>query len=55
MDYKQEIFFRYEDRAYEIQELIKNPKIRAKIEECKKQFHKEKKKKKENFFQPHLQ
>ena len=45
LDYKQEIFFRYEDRAYEIKQLIKTTEIKKKIEECKKQFHKEKKEK----------
>ena len=50
LDYKQEIFFRYEDRAYEIKQLIKTPEIKKKIEECKKQFHKEKKEKRKFFF-----
>ena len=50
LDYKQEILFRYEDRAYEIQELIKTPEMKEKIEECKKQFHKEKKEERKLFF-----
>ena len=50
MDYKQEILFRYEDRAYEIKELIKTPEMKEKIEECKKQFHKEKKEERKLFF-----
>ena len=50
LDYKQEILFRYEDRAYEIQELIKTPEMKEKIEECKKQFHKEKKEEKKLVF-----
>ena len=49
MDYKQEIFFRYEDRAYEIKQLIKTPEMKKKIEECKKQFHEEKKIKRKLF------
>ena len=50
LDYKQEIHFRDEDRAYEIQELIKTPEMKEKIEECKKQFHKEKKEERKLFF-----
>ena len=43
LDYKQEILFRYEDRSYEVKELLKTPKMKERIEECKKQFYKEKK------------
>ena len=50
LDYKQEIFFRYEDRAYEIKQLIKTPEMKERIAECKKQFHKEKKKRRKFFF-----
>ncbi len=50
LDYKQDIFFRYEDRAYEIKELINTPEMKEKIEECKKQFHKEKKEERKLFF-----
>ena len=50
MDYKQEIVFRYEDRAYEIKQLIKTSEMKKKIEECKKKFHKEKKEKRKFFF-----
>ena len=42
MDYKQEILFKYEDRAYEVKELLKNPKMKERIAECKKQFYEEK-------------
>jgi len=41
LDYKQQILFRYEDRAYEVNELIKTPEMKERIEECKKQFYKE--------------
>ena len=41
LDYKQEILFRYEDRAYEVNELIKTPEMKERIAECKKQFYKE--------------
>ena len=41
LDYKQQILFRYEDRAYEVKELIKTPEMKERIEECKKQFYKE--------------
>ena len=50
LDYKQEILFRYEDRAYEIKQLIKTPEMKERIAECKKQFHKEKKKRRKFFF-----
>ena len=50
LDYKQDIYFRYEDRAYEIKELLKKPEMKEKIEECKKQFHKEKKEERKLFF-----
>ena len=50
LDYKQDIYFRYEDRAYEIKELINTPEMKEKIEECKKQFHKEKKEERKLFF-----
>ena len=39
-DYKQKILLNYEDRAYEIKELIKTPEMKERIEECKKQFNK---------------
>ena len=42
LDYKQEILFKYEDRAYEVKELLKNPKMKERIAECKKQFYEEK-------------
>ena len=47
LDYKQEIIFKYEDRAYEIKELLKNPEMKERIAECKKQFYEEKEKEKE--------
>ena len=50
LDYKQEILFKYEDRAYEVNELIKTPEMKEKIAECKKQFHKEKKEEKKLVF-----
>ena len=50
LDYKQEILFRYEDRAYEVNELIKTPEMKERIAECKKQFHKEKKEEKKLVF-----
>ena len=40
LDYKQQILFRYEDRAHEVKELIKTPEMKERIEECKKQFYK---------------
>ena len=46
LDYKQEILFRYEDRAYEVNELIKTPEMKERIAECKKQFYEEKEKEK---------
>ena len=42
LDYKQEILFKYEDRAYEVNELIKTPEMKERIAECKKQFYEEK-------------
>ena len=50
LDYKQEILFRYEDKAYEVNELIKTPEMKERIAECKKQFHKEKKEEKKLVF-----
>ena len=50
LDYKQEILFKYEDRAYEVNELIKTPEMKERIAECKKQFHKEKKEEKKLVF-----
>ena len=45
-----QILFRYEDRSYEVKELLKTPEMKARIEECKKQFHKEKKEERKLFF-----
>jgi len=50
LDYKQEILFKYEDRAYEVKELLKNPETKERIAEYKKQFHKEKKEEKKLVF-----
>ena len=49
LDYKQEILFRYEDRAYESQEIIKTPEMKEKLKNAKNNFIKKKRRKKTFF------
>lgn len=37
-DYKQNILLKYEDKAYEVRELAKEPEMKKRISECKKQY-----------------
>ena len=43
LDFKQNILIKFEDKAYEIRELAKEPEMKKRISECKKQYIKNKK------------
>ena len=43
LDFKQNILIKFEDKAYEIRELVKEPEMQKRISECKKQYIKNKK------------
>ena len=43
LDFKQNILIKFEDKAYEIRELAKEPEMKKRISECKKQYKKNKK------------
>ena len=39
LDYKQNILFKYEDKAYEIKELARSPEMKERIAECKAKYY----------------